>query len=142
NPTRFKRKLETATPAAAHRSRDPAPEKPRPLHQHQSCGIPPLPQIEPQEIRAQSRNPPKSEILLQFQRLKILQSRINRLLREHRPFSLYKLAKIFLPVPRVASCRPLLRQKLRVDPRTIRRRHPDPHPPVSSVSPLFVEEPA
>ena len=63
---------------------------------------------------------------LQIQRLKILQSRINRLLRKHRPFSFHKLAKIFLPEPFVALPSPA------PPPEIPRRSAGNPAPPPGS----------
>src|SRR6266436_2631061 len=75
---------------------------------------------------------------LQVQRLEILHSGINRLLRKHPPLHLPELAKVLLPIPLIAL-RALLLQHLFRNPRTLRTGHLNPLPPFGPVGPFVIE---
>src|SRR5438876_676611 len=73
-------------------------------------------------------------------RLKILKSRINRLLRKRPPLPLAELAHILLAKHRVGHTLPLIVQKLGVNPRAFLRRRADPLPLLAPCRPLRMKE--
>src|SRR5215203_7238246 len=60
---------------------------------------------------------------------------------EQSPDQTLELAHVFLPVPKGTQRRPLIREELRVDPRTVRRPDLEPSPCRTALDPCLIERP-